>query len=123
MQKVGSREFKNHLGRYLLAVRRGKTLLVTDRGKPVAKVSPPDEEDARSDLSFEEVLKRLDAQGNIRLAKRPLSKFRAIPSGGKSASQMHRGSQVVLISIRRHLLTISSRIGNGSPQTQTATGS
>ena len=87
MQKVGSREFKNRLGRYLLAVRRGKTLLVTDRGKPVAKVSPPDEENTHS-LTFEEVLRRLDAEGQIRLAKRPLSKFRAIPSRGKPASQM-----------------------------------
>ena len=83
---MGSREFKNRLGRYLLAVRRGETLLVTDRGKPVAKVSPPDESDP-SKLSFSDILKKLEAEGQIRLGKRPLGKFKAVPSRGKSASQ------------------------------------
>jgi prevent-host-death family protein len=87
MQRVGSREFKNRLGRYLLAVRNGKTLLVTDRGKPVAKVMPPDQ-DSSSELTFSDVLRKLEAEGKIRLAKRPLGRFKAIPSRGKSASQM-----------------------------------
>jgi prevent-host-death family protein len=87
MQTVGSREFKNRLGRYLLAVRRGKTLLVTDRGKPVAKVCPPDR-DGSSELTVDDLLKKLDAEGKIRLAKRPLGKFKAVPSRGKSASRM-----------------------------------
>ena len=87
MQKVGSREFKNRLGRYLRAVRNGQTLLVTDRGQPVAKVSPP-ELDSDSHLTFTEVLKKLEAEGKIRLPKRPLGKFRAVPSRGKPGSQM-----------------------------------
>jgi prevent-host-death family protein len=87
MQKVGSREFKNRLGRYLLAVRKGQTLLVTDRGKPVAKVSPPDE-NGDSELTFSDVLKKLEAEGKIRLPKRPLGKFRAVPTRGKPASEM-----------------------------------
>ena len=87
MQKVGSREFKNRLGRYLLAVRKGQTLVITDRGKPVAKVSPPDQ-DGENELTFSQVLKKLEAEGKIRLPKRPLGKFRAVPSRGKSASQM-----------------------------------
>jgi len=87
MQKVGSREFKNRMGRYLREVRGGRSLVITDRGKPVAKVVPPDE--AKTEQSgLAERLKELEAQGLIRLAKRPLSKFRAIPSRGKSASQM-----------------------------------
>jgi prevent-host-death family protein len=86
MQRVGSREFKNRLGRYLLAVRKGKTLLVTDRGKPVAKVSPPDQ-DGATELTVSDVLRKLEAEGKIRLAKRPLRKFQAVPSRGKSASQ------------------------------------
>jgi prevent-host-death family protein len=84
---VGSREFKNRLGRYLLAVGKGETLLITDRGKPVAKVSPPDR-NGDSDFTFSEVLKKLEADGKLRLPKRPLRKFRAVPSRGKSASQM-----------------------------------
>jgi prevent-host-death family protein len=87
MQSVGSREFKNRLGRYLLAVRQGKTLLITDRGKPVAKVCPP-EQDGASESSVDDILKRLDAEGKIRLAKRPLGKFKAVPSRGKSASRI-----------------------------------
>jgi len=38
MKSVGSREFKNRRGRYMKAVRRGQSLLLTERGKPVAKV-------------------------------------------------------------------------------------
>ena len=87
MQRVGSREFKNRLGRYLGAVRKGQTLLITDRGKPVAKVSPP-EQDSDSQLTFSDVLKKLEAEGRIRLPKRPLGKFRAVPSRGKPGSQM-----------------------------------
>ncbi len=86
MQRVGSREFKNRLGRYLRAVRNGQTLLVTDRGQPVAKVSPP-EQDFDSQLTFTDVLKKLEAEGKIRLAKRPLGKFRAVKIKGKPASQ------------------------------------
>jgi prevent-host-death family protein len=87
MQRVGSREFKNRLGRYLLAVRGGQTLVITDRGKPVAKVSPPDQ-NGDSELTFSAVLKRLEAEGKIRLPKRPLGKFRAVPTRGKPASEM-----------------------------------
>ena len=87
MEKVGSREFKNRLGRYLRAVRKGQTLLITDRGKPVARVSPLDQ-NGDSELTFGELLKKLEAEGKIRLPKRPLGRFRAVPSRGKPASQM-----------------------------------
>ncbi len=86
MQKVGSREFKNRMGRYLRAVRQGQTLVLTDRGKPVAKVSPPDQQ-ARSEPTLMDVLKRLEAEGKLRLAKRPLGKFRAVKVKGKPVSQ------------------------------------
>jgi prevent-host-death family protein len=86
MQKVGSREFKNRLGRYLRAVRSGQTLLVTDRGKPVAKVSPPDQ-GSDPQLTFAEILKKLEAEGKIRLPKRPLGRFRPVKIKGKPASQ------------------------------------
>ena len=44
MESVGVRELKNHLSRYLNAVQQGRNILVTMRGKPVARmipVSPP----------------------------------------------------------------------------------
>jgi prevent-host-death family protein len=87
MRKVGSREFKNRMGRYLLAVRKGQTLLITDRGKTVAKVSPPDQ-NGDGELTFSDVLKKLEVEGKIRLPKRPLGKFKAVPTRGKPASQM-----------------------------------
>jgi prevent-host-death family protein len=87
MHKVGSREFKNRMGRYLLAVRKGQSLLITDRGEPVAKVSPPDAPEAAEE-SLETLLRRLEEQGLIRLAKRPMRKVRPVPSRGKSAARM-----------------------------------
>ncbi|MDQ3974407.1 MAG: type II toxin-antitoxin system prevent-host-death family antitoxin, partial [Actinomycetota bacterium] len=40
MVEVGIRELRNALSRYLARVRRGETLLVTDRGRPVARILP-----------------------------------------------------------------------------------
>jgi prevent-host-death family protein len=87
MQRVSSREFKNRMGRYMKAVRKGQSLLLTDRGRPVAKLCPPDPESS-PEPSLEDVLKRLEAEGKIRLAKGSLGKFSAIPSRGKLASEM-----------------------------------
>jgi prevent-host-death family protein len=42
MMKVGSREFKNNFGRYMRAVRGSETLIVTIRGKAVAKIYSPE---------------------------------------------------------------------------------
>ena len=39
---VGAREFKTRLGTYLRRVREGRTLTITDRGRPVATVTPVD---------------------------------------------------------------------------------
>jgi prevent-host-death family protein len=40
MKSVGSRELKNRLGSYLRQVRDGATILVTDRGRPIAELRP-----------------------------------------------------------------------------------
>jgi len=37
---VGVRELKTWLCRYLREVRRGRTIVVTDRGKPIAELRP-----------------------------------------------------------------------------------
>ncbi len=87
MQRVGSREFKNRMGRYMRAVRKGQTLILTDRGKVVARVSPEeDTQTASNDL--QKRLKELEAKGLIHLATKPFGKFRAVKSKGKPASQM-----------------------------------
>ncbi len=87
MRKVGSRELKNRLGTYLRAVRKGHTLLITDRGKPVAKLGPTGEL-VPADRLLRERLEELEAKGLIRLARKPLPKLRAVKSKGKPASQM-----------------------------------
>ena len=40
MKSVGARELKNRLGGYLRQVRNGATILVTDRGTPIAELRP-----------------------------------------------------------------------------------
>lgn len=86
MKRVGSREFKNRQGYYLKRVRKGETLLVTDRGKPIAKVIPATDWDA---LTLDEKLEELERQGHLRRARGgQLPRFTPLPSRGKPASQM-----------------------------------
>lgn len=85
MKKVGSREFKNRQAYYLRRVKKGETLVVTERGKPVAKISPIDS-DARPGV--DEVLRELAAQGHIRLARKKPERFEPVPARGKPASQI-----------------------------------
>ncbi len=40
MESVGVRELKDRMSHYLRSVRQGKTILVTIRGKPVARLVP-----------------------------------------------------------------------------------
>jgi len=58
---VGSRELKTRLGQYLQEVRGGETILVTDRGKPVAELRPIE----AADDPAEEALRRMEAEGLI----------------------------------------------------------
>lgn len=37
---MGSRELKTRLGTYLARVRKGETIIVTDRGEPIAELRP-----------------------------------------------------------------------------------
>jgi prevent-host-death family protein len=87
MVKVGSREFKNRMGRYMRAVRQGKTLIVTDRGKAVAKISPPDPEPETAP-TLDEVLDSLVGHGLLHRGRKPLTKFKAVRASGKPASEM-----------------------------------
>jgi prevent-host-death family protein len=89
MQKVGSRELKNRLGRYLSAVRKGQSLLITDRGRTVAKLSPPDPQEEQEKDQTLQVLESLEKQGLIKIGRKPFRKIRPLRGrGGKSASEM-----------------------------------
>ncbi|MEW6287468.1 MAG: type II toxin-antitoxin system prevent-host-death family antitoxin [Chloroflexota bacterium] len=39
--RVGTRELKNKLSEYLRRVKKGQTIIVTERGNVVAQISPP----------------------------------------------------------------------------------
>ena len=54
--EVGIRELRNHLSRYLDEVRNGEEIVVTDRGRAVARLVP---------LSGERKIDRLIAEGRV----------------------------------------------------------
>lgn len=82
-ERVGSRELKTRLGRYLRKVREGATLVVTERGRPVAEVRP-----IRSGDSVEARLQRLEQLGVLTCASTShLHAFRPVRARGGSVSE------------------------------------
>lgn len=83
---VGARELKTRLGRYLRRVRAGRTLIVTDRGEPIAELRP-----LTVDESLPAVLGELSAQGAVTLPTREaMSPFRPIRISGGLVSDAVR---------------------------------
>jgi prevent-host-death family protein len=80
---VGSRELKTRLGTYLHQVRRGTTIVVTDRGQPVAELRPLDRE-AKEEKARLAELTTLGVVSHEEQA--PLAPFRPIRSMGASLS-------------------------------------
>ena len=81
---VGVRELKTRLGTYLREVRRGRTIVVTDRGEPVAELRPIAL--AKSGRGAE--LDRLVALGHLtRTSKAALAPFRPIRRKGRRLSE------------------------------------
>ena len=60
--EVGIRELRDHLSRYLDRVRDGDEVIVTDRGRAIARVVP---------VGTERVLDRLIAEGIVTPARQP----------------------------------------------------
>jgi len=58
MNSVGIREMKNRLSEYVRRARQGEVILVTDRGRVVARLTPPVAEDGD-----DEAVDRLEADG------------------------------------------------------------
>jgi prevent-host-death family protein len=79
---VGARELKTRLGGYLQQVRQGRTLVITDRGEPVAELKPLPRAGGE-----EAALERLHALGAVtRVENRPLAMFRPVRGRGPSVS-------------------------------------
>jgi prevent-host-death family protein len=55
MAAVGIRQLKNQLSQYLKRVRAGERVVVTERGKPVAIISPPP--NSQADRQIEAMLR------------------------------------------------------------------
>ena len=80
---VGVRELKTRLGSYLREVRRGQTIVVTDRGEPVAELRPIKR--AKSGKGAE--LDRLVLLGRLtRASNIPMPPFRPIKRKGRPLS-------------------------------------
>lgn len=69
--QIGLREANQRFSRIMKAVRSGKEVLLTERGKPLAVVTP-----IRSGDETESTIQRLEATGLLR----PASKSRRLPA-------------------------------------------
>lgn len=72
---AGIRETKTHLSSYLAAVRAGEEVLITDRGRPVARII---REPARTG-SLSDQLAGLAATGMVTLPTQPARRARPAP--------------------------------------------
>lgn len=84
--RVGIREAKVHLSRYLRMVRKGAEIVITDRGKPVGKIVPIE----ASELPLADRIRRLEDQGVIvrRSEKLPGKIPAAMPLAGNMAQRL-----------------------------------
>lgn len=86
MIRVGVRELKDRLSRYLAAVKEGEEVIVTERGTPIARISGEPEQ--RPDLARQ--LDKLSAEGLVTLPKQHLPRTCAQPRsiGGRPVSEL-----------------------------------
>ena len=80
MDRIGVRELRQHASKYLARVARGETLEVTDRGRPVALLTPVPQDP----------WERLIAEGKARPAEQPggLSGIQPKRYPGRPASEV-----------------------------------
>lgn len=64
---VPVREFKSRMAKYLRAVRAGKDVVITSRGKAVARLTPVSEETPSESPSREELIRKLKTIPGIRI--------------------------------------------------------
>jgi len=64
--KVGLKEANQHFSKLMKAVREGEEVLLTERGKPLARIVP-----LRVREKVEVAIRRLEASGFLRAAAKP----------------------------------------------------
>jgi prevent-host-death family protein len=82
--KLGLREANQHFSKAIKAVRAGKEVVLTERGQPIAVITPiKDQHDTSAALT------RMAHEGLITLPTRkgPLPRFEAVPVSGQPISQ------------------------------------
>lgn len=86
MKAVGIRELKARLSQYLRDVRRGETILVTDRGEVVAELRPPGATVA-NESETDRALRQLAEAGGLVVREPPdASLYRASPIKAKAGT-------------------------------------
>lgn len=82
--KLGLREANQHFSKAIKAVRAGKEVILTERGRPIAVIKP-----IREEHEQDAVLKNMADQGLITLPSRkgPLPRFEPIRIKGKPLSE------------------------------------
>jgi prevent-host-death family protein len=80
--EVGVRDLKNNLSRYLERVRDGEEVIVTDRGRPVARLSALD--------SSMDRLNDLIAAGVVRPARLPSRRIKPVGSVSDLVAEQRR---------------------------------
>jgi prevent-host-death family protein len=74
MKSATISQAKNHLSELLARVKRGETVLILERDRPIARIVPVE----ASDRADEERLADLERRGIIRRASRPVPSSRAL---------------------------------------------
>jgi prevent-host-death family protein len=86
MGRVGIKELKNHLSRYLRRTKEGEEIVVTERGTPIAIIQPIQK--VGSLATLEARLAQLASLGQLTLPSRsPLKRVRMARVSGAPISQ------------------------------------
>lgn len=86
MINAGVKDVKNNLSRYLAHVKEGEEIIITERGKPVARIV----KENQGNKSIRAALSPLIEKGMVRLPDGKLNKDRVVPRevSGKLVSEM-----------------------------------
>lgn len=86
MNTVGIKDIKNNLSRYLSRVKSGEEILITERGKPIARIIRENEKNN----TIRQALSPLIEQGLVAMPTHPINKASPsrIKSTGKFTSEM-----------------------------------
>ena len=105
MQEAGIKEIKNNLSRYLAKVKMGEEILITERGKPIARII----KESDRNTSIRNALASLIQKGLIVMPSQSMNK--AKPPQVKASGQPASG--MVIEDRRRFYIWIQARLSKG----------